>query len=62
MTPKELVDRFSDLEDITVLRGELSIDDMPTDPQHYLMLAKQLFPRHEFEDLDLRQRFVSLYI
>lgn len=60
MTPEEFVDRFSDLEDITVLRGALSIDDMPTDPQHYLLLAMQLFPRYEFEDLDLRQRFVSL--
>lgn len=60
MTPEDFVDRFANIEDITVLRGELQIDDMPTEPHHYLQLAMQLFPRCEFEDIDLRQRFVSL--
>lgn len=60
MSPEEFVSSFDSIEDLAELRREDHDDKLPPDPEFYLGLTTQLFPRDDIEDLDLRQRFVII--
>ena len=59
MTPDEFLASFTMLADVTDLRTR-QVDDLPSDPHFYLRLATELFPRNSYEDIELRQKFVTI--